>query len=47
MKGGVILYLPDDAPVSGGAKSVLSKILEEDEPDDELIILGTEEDKEE
>jgi hypothetical protein len=47
VKGGVLLYLPDDAPVSGGAKSVLNKILEEDESDDELIILGTEENKKE
>jgi hypothetical protein len=39
--------LPDDAPVAGGAKSVLNKILEEDESDDELIILGTEENKKE
>ena len=47
VKGGVLLYLPDDAPVSGGSKSVLSKILEEDESDDELIILGSEEEKKE
>ncbi len=39
--------MPDDALVSGVTKSVLSKILEEDEPDDELIILRSEEEKKE
>ena len=30
VKGGVILYLPEDSPASGKAKTVLNKILEED-----------------
>jgi hypothetical protein len=31
VKGGVMLYLPDEAPASDRSSSVLSKILEEDE----------------
>lgn len=40
VKGGVILYLPEDASVTKGAKSVLDKILEENEADEGLEILG-------
>jgi len=40
VKGGVILYLPEDAPVPKEAKSALDKILEEDEADNGLKILG-------
>jgi hypothetical protein len=40
VKGGVILYLPEDAPVSKGSKSALEKILEENEADEGLEILG-------
>lgn len=29
VRGGVMLYLPDEAPVAKGSKSVLEKILEE------------------
>jgi hypothetical protein len=31
VKGGVILYLPEDAPASGGTKAVIDKILEDDD----------------
>jgi len=34
VKGGVTLYLPENAPASSGSKAVLDKILEEDEPKD-------------
>jgi hypothetical protein len=45
VKGGVILYLTEDAPTSAGSKNVLNKILEKDENENELIILGPEEEK--
>ena len=32
VKGGVILYLPEDAPAGGSSKSVLGKILGNDDP---------------
>lgn len=47
VKGGVTIYLPEDAPASRGSKSVLDKILGEDEPKNELEILGPAEDKDE
>jgi hypothetical protein len=47
VKGGVTLYLPEDAPTHKGSKSVLDKILGEDEPKDELEILGPAEDEDE
>ncbi|MBN2035031.1 MAG: hypothetical protein JW836_17330 [Deltaproteobacteria bacterium] len=31
VKGGVMIYLPDEAPAPRGSENVLSKILEEDE----------------
>ena len=31
VKGGALLFIPDDVPEYGGSKSVLNKILEEDE----------------
>ena len=31
VRGGVMLYLPEDAPASERSKSILSKILEDDE----------------
>jgi hypothetical protein len=34
VKGGVTLYLLEDAPASSGSKAVLDKIFEEDEPKD-------------
>ena len=40
VKGGVILYLPEDAPASGKAKTVLNKILEEDNDEEKLEITG-------
>jgi hypothetical protein len=40
VKGGVILYLPEDAPVPKGAKSALDKILEENDAKEDLEILG-------
>ena len=46
VKGGVILYLPEDAPASSGSKSALDKILEEDDPKGELEILGPAENEE-
>jgi hypothetical protein len=47
VKGGVTLYLPKDAPATGGSKNVLSKILEEDEPIEKLEILGPTDEKDE
>ena len=46
VKGGVILYLPEDAPAGGGSKNVLDKILGDDEPEEELEILGPAEEEE-
>jgi len=40
IRGGVILYLPEDAPATIGRESVLKKILEESEPEEGLEILG-------
>jgi len=40
VRGGVILYLPEDAPVIWAGKNALDKILEEDEPEESLEILG-------
>ena len=37
VKGGVLLYLPEDAPMARAAQEALKKILEDD---DELKILG-------
>ena len=34
VKGGVTLYLPEDAPASSASKAVLDKIFEEDGPKD-------------
>lgn len=34
VKGGVTLYLPEDAPASSASKAVLDKILEDDETND-------------
>jgi hypothetical protein len=39
-RGGVTLYLLEDAPAPKGWKSALDKILEEDEPERGLEILG-------
>lgn len=41
IRGGVLLYLPEDAPASGSAKNILKEILEENNPDGELEILGS------
>ena len=46
VKGGVLLYLPEDAPAGGGSKNVLDKILGDDEPEEELEILGPAEEAE-
>lgn len=40
VRGGVTLYLPEDAPAAMGGKSALDKILEEDESEENLEILG-------
>jgi hypothetical protein len=40
VRGGVTLYLPEDAPASRGTKSALDKILEEDKAEEGLEILG-------
>lgn len=40
VRGGVILYLPEDAPASREAKRALDKILGENEADEGLEILG-------
>ena len=40
VRGGVTLYLPEDAPAPRAAKSALDKILGEDEPKQGLEILG-------
>jgi len=40
VRGGVTLYLPEDAPAAMGGKSVLDKILEEDKSEESLEILG-------
>ena len=40
VRGGVTLYLPEDAPGPRGGKSALDKILEEDEPEEGLEVLG-------
>ena len=45
-KGGVLLYLPEDAPAGGSPKNVLDKILGDAEPKEELEILGPAEDEE-
>lgn len=34
VKGGVMLYLPEEAPAARGSQSVLDKILAEDPPQD-------------
>ena len=39
VKGGVLIMLPEDAPVQS-QKSALNKILEDDEPEKDLEILG-------
>jgi hypothetical protein len=39
-KGGVTIFLPDDAPPSRGMENVLKKILEEDEAGHGLEVLG-------
>jgi len=47
VKGGVTLYLTEDVPVSRASKTVLDKILEEDEqPEQGLEILGPADDEE-
>lgn len=46
VRGGVTLYLPEDAPASRVPKTVLDKILGEDKPDRELEILGPADDGE-
>lgn len=40
IRGGVTLYLPEDAPATWGGKNALDKILEEDEPEESLEILS-------
>lgn len=45
VRGGVTLYLPEDAPARGSLKNVLGKILEDDEPKEELEIFGPAEDE--
>jgi hypothetical protein len=40
VRGGVTIYLPEDAPASRGAKSALDKILGENEAEEGLEILG-------
>ena len=45
VRGGVTLYLPEDAPAGGNLNNVLDKILEDDEPKEELEILGPAEDE--
>jgi hypothetical protein len=40
VKGGVTLYLPEDAPAARGGKSALDKILEQDELEEGLEVLG-------
>jgi len=40
VKHGVMLYLPDEAPEPWGSKGALKKILEENNSEDELEILG-------
>ena len=40
VKGGVILYLREVAPAGGGSKNILDKIRGDDEPEEELEILG-------
>jgi hypothetical protein len=40
VKGGVMLYLPEDSPASRESKSVLDKIFGDDAPKNELEILG-------
>jgi len=44
-RGGVILYLLEDAPAGMGGKSALDKILEEDKSEEILEILGPEDDE--
>ena len=44
-KGGVLLYLPEDAPMTSEAKNALKKILEDDEPKETLEILGQVDDR--
>ena len=46
VKGGVILYLPEDAPAPAGSKNVLDKILQDDEGEDALITLDSGEETE-
>jgi len=45
VRGGVSLYLPEDAPASRAPKTVLDKILGKDKPDKELEILGPADDE--
>ena len=45
VRGGVTLYLPEDAPAAIGGKSALDKILEEDEAEESLEILGPTDDE--
>ena len=40
VRGGVMLYLPEEAPAPRGSAGALSKILEDDEPEEGLEILG-------
>ena len=46
VKGGVILYLSEDAPAPAGSKNVLDKILQDDEGEDALITLDSGEETE-
>ena len=46
VRGGVTLYLPEDAPASGSPKNVLDKILGDEGPEEELEILGPTEEEE-
>ena len=45
VRGGVTLYLPEDAPATWAGKNALDKILEEDEPEEDLEILGPADDE--
>ena len=45
VKGGVMLYRPEDAPKMKVPNNALKKILEDDEPEKKLEILGYADDK--
>lgn len=45
VRGGVTLYLSEDASATWAGKNALDKILEEDEPEESLEILGPADDE--